>query len=300
MAKRRREQGPAPPATAPSARTRNRRSGWWVAAGLLVALLGLSLAFLARLPRTGQAPWARPAPSAEREVAYVDDRSCARCHEAQYREWSGSHHDQAMQPAGEQTILGDFNDARFTAFGVTTRFFRRGSKFFVNTEGADGKPADFEIKYTFGVDPLQQYLVEFPGGRLQSLTIAWDTVKKRWFSLYPDEKIPPGDSLHWTGRYQTWNLMCAECHTTALKRGYDPRTDSYRTTWAALNVGCQACHGPGESHLAWAEARRLARAGGPVRPLPLTAQPARDHPGAGTSVPRPVPGRDAPARTLLP
>jgi predicted CXXCH cytochrome family protein len=193
------------------------------------------------------------------ELAFVDDRSCARCHEAQYREWSGSHHDRAMQPADEKTVLGDFNDARFTYFGVTSRFFKRGGKFFVNTEGPDGKPADFEIAYTFGVEPLQQYLIAFPGGRLQSLTIAWDTVKKRWFSLYPDERIGPGDPLHWTGRYQNWNLMCAECHTTDLKKGYDPGTDSYRTTWAALNVGCQACHGPGQAHLAWAEAVRAGK-----------------------------------------
>ncbi len=192
-------------------------------------------------------------------MVFVDDHACARCHEAAYREWSGSHHDQAMQPADEKTVLGDFNDARITHFGVTSRFFKRGGKFFVNTEGPDGKPADFEIKHTFGVDPLQQYLVEFPGGRLQSLTIAWDTVKRRWFSLYPDEKILPGDSLHWTGRYQNWNLMCAECHATNLNRGYDDATDSYRTTWTALNVGCQACHGPGHAHLAWAEALRAGK-----------------------------------------
>src|SRR5262249_56116149 len=128
--------------------------------------------------------------------------------------------------------------------GVTPGFSKRAGGYFVETEATDGKPADFEIEYTFGVDPLQQYLIEFPGGRLQSLTLAWDTVRKRWFSLYPDEKISPGDSLHWTGRYQNWNVMCAECHSTDLKKGYDPATDSYKTTCSALNVGCQPCHGP--------------------------------------------------------
>ncbi len=42
-----------------------------------------------------------------------------------------------------------------------------------------GKPGDFEIAYTFGVRPLQQYLVPFPGGRLQTLGIAWDSRPKR-------------------------------------------------------------------------------------------------------------------------
>ncbi len=187
-----------------------------------------------------------------RPVAYVGDRSCTECHAKQSKEWQGSHHQRAMQSATAETVLGDFNGAVFTQAGATSRFFRKDAKFFVNTEGSDGKPADFEIKYTFGVAPLQQYLVEFPGGRLQSLGVAWDVGKKRWFSLYPGEKVSPDDPLHWTGRYQNWNLMCAECHTTDFKKGYDPATDTYRSSWSELDVGCQACHGPGGDHVAWA------------------------------------------------
>jgi predicted CXXCH cytochrome family protein len=185
-------------------------------------------------------------------VAYVGDRSCAECHARQSKEWLGSNHQRAMQVATAETVLGNFNGATFTQQGVTSRFFRKEARFFVNTEGSDGKPADFELKYTFGVAPLQQYLVEFPGGRLQCLTIAWDTGKKRWFSLYPGEKFATDDPLHWTGRYQNWNLMCGECHTTDFKKGYDPAADTYRSSWSELDVGCQACHGPGGDHVAWA------------------------------------------------
>jgi predicted CXXCH cytochrome family protein len=192
------------------------------------------------------------APVKTQALAYVGDRSCAECHAKESREWLGSHHERAMQPATDETVLGDFRSAAFTQGGAESRFFKREDKYYVHTEGGDGKPADFEIKYTFGVAPLQQYLVQFPGGRLQSLTIVWDTGRKRWFSLYPGEKIPPGDPLHWTGRYQNWNLMCAECHTTNLKKGYDPKADTYDTTWSELHVGCQACHGPGGDHVAWA------------------------------------------------
>ena len=80
-----------------------------------------------------------------------------------------------MQHATDTTVLGDFNDASFDYFGVHSRFFRNGGKFLVETDGPDGKLAVFEVKYTFGVDPLQQYLVEFPDGRMQVLAIAWDT-----------------------------------------------------------------------------------------------------------------------------
>ena len=190
----------------------------------------------------------------ETGIAYVDEATCAECHAPQYRAWSGSHHDLAMQPATPATVLGDFDDASFTHQGVTSRFFKRDGRFFVNTEGADGRLADFELAYTFGVEPLQQYLAPFPGGRLQSLPVAWDTRRGEWFHLYPGERIPPGDALHWTGRYQTWNAMCAECHSTNLRKNYDASSDTYRTVWDVIDVGCQACHGPGGNHVEWARA----------------------------------------------
>jgi predicted CXXCH cytochrome family protein len=185
-------------------------------------------------------------------VRFVDDASCAGCHRQAYDDWSDSHHDRAMQPASEQTVLGDFDDARFTHFGITSRFFRRDGRFFVNTDGPDGQLSDFEITYTFGIEPLQQYLIALPGGRLQALSIAWDTGKRRWFHLYPEENIDHEDRLHWTGRAQNWNAVCADCHSTDLRKRYDAASDAYRTAWHAINVGCQACHGPGEAHVEWA------------------------------------------------
>jgi predicted CXXCH cytochrome family protein len=204
----------------------------------------------------GDARSATPAGAGEarEQTRFVTSQACRECHAEQFAQWRGSHHDRAMQPATAETVLGDFDDASFGQFPVLTRFFRRGDGYWVNTEGPEGEPADFEVKYTFGVEPLQQYLVEFPGGRLQSLTVAWDTQRQRWFSLYPDERIASDDPLHWTGRYQRWNSMCADCHSTELRRGYDVAADRYETTWAELDVGCEACHGPGSRHVAWAEA----------------------------------------------
>ncbi|MEE9287251.1 MAG: multiheme c-type cytochrome, partial [Gammaproteobacteria bacterium] len=190
------------------------------------------------------------------QTAFVKIEACAECHPKQYKKWLGSHHEQAMQVATDKTVLGNFNDTTFTHFGITSRFFKKDGKFFVYTEGADGRLDDFEIKYTFGVEPLQQYLIEFPRGRLQGLTIAWDTQRKRWFHLYPDEKISYDDPLHWTGLYQNWNGQCAACHSTNLKKNYDLDSDTYKTTWSEINVSCQACHGPGEAHVKWARAQK--------------------------------------------
>lgn len=216
----------------------------------LVAVAGLGDALTGKLARAGQAGQA--------SATFIGGERCATCHPHQQKAWLGSHHDLAMQEAGEDTVLGDFDDTTFTHFGVTSRFFRRNGGFFINTEGPDGKLADYQISHTFGVTPLQQYLVSFPDGRMQALSIAWDARPReagggRWFHLYPDEPIPPQDELHWTRPSQNWNWMCAECHSTNLKRNYDSATDRYRTTWSELDVSCEACHGPGSNHLAWAE-----------------------------------------------
>jgi len=187
------------------------------------------------------------------ETTSIDSQSCSDCHMEQFEDWIGSHHEQAMKEANSQTVLGDFNNATFTDGGVTSRFFQKENQFFVNTQGEDGQYADFEVKYTFGIQPLQQYLLEFPNGRLQAFTVTWDTEAKKWYSLYPDEQILPDDPIHWTGRFFTANSSCIECHTTNMMLNYDLETDSYDTTWDEINVGCQACHGPSEQHVQWAQ-----------------------------------------------
>ncbi|MFQ5571635.1 MAG: tetratricopeptide repeat protein [Rhodothermales bacterium] len=164
-----------------------------------------------------------------------------------------------MQDARESTVLGNFNQVSFTHFDLTSTFFQRDGKYYANTEGPDGQLSDFEIRYTFGVYPLQQYLVAFPGGRYQVLNMAWDSRSdeqggQRWFHLYPDERIPPGDVLHWTEPLHRWNYMCASCHSTNLKKGYDVETDQYTTSWSEVDVSCEACHGPASQHLEWANA----------------------------------------------
>jgi hypothetical protein len=221
-------------------------------AGALAACLAAGCGGDDRPPAEAAAP---AGPQAAVAPSYVGREQCRACHTEAYRAWQGSDHDKAMDVAADSTVLGDFSGVTFTSDGVTSRFFRRDGRFFVNTAGPDGAPADFEITHTFGHDPLQQYLVPFPGGRLQCLTIAWDNDEKRWFDLYPDQEIPAGDWLHWTGAGQNWNGMCAECHSTDLRKGYEPETRTFGTTWFEIDVSCEACHGPGSAHVQWAHSR---------------------------------------------
>ena len=224
--------------------------------GVVVALASTAAWFGSGLGRRGivaHAADAAPPPT------YVGSAVCAGCHQAEAKLWDGSHHQLAMAQATDKSVLGDFADATFENYGVKSRFYRRDGKFLVETDGPDGKLAEFEIRYTFGVYPLQQYLIEFPDGRLQALSIAWDGRPKdkggqRWFSLYPSEKIGHDDVLHWTKLNQNWNFMCAECHSTGVRKNYDAARNAFATTWAEISVGCETCHGQGSAHVAWAKA----------------------------------------------
>jgi tetratricopeptide (TPR) repeat protein len=192
-----------------------------------------------------------------RAASFVGAVACGGCHERELKLWKGSHHELAMQPANDSTVLGDFNDASIVDGAAATRLFRRGRKFMVRTDGPDGALHDYEIKFTFGVSPLQQYLIALPGGRLQALGIAWDSRPREsggqhWFDLHSDLKLSAGNPLHWTGIDQTWNFMCADCHSTNLRKNYDLNTRTFATSYAEIDVACEACHGPGSNHVAWA------------------------------------------------
>lgn len=213
------------------------------------------------------------------QAEYVGSKSCASCHQEEHDRWKGSNHDLAMQKATSTSVLGDFDGVEIRHDGQTVRFLHEGDTFAVEALDADGKRRRFPVLYAFGVEPLQQYLVEVEPGRLQAFPFAWDTRLKedgggRWFHLQPDEHIPPGDALHWTGPSYNWNYACADCHSTAVEKNYDRSHRRYRTQYAEINVGCEACHGPGSRHvdLAKTEAPSLPPGGGFDRRLTTPAQ----------------------------
>lgn len=193
--------------------------------------------------------------SAVSNQQFVGAQTCAKCHAAEYDAWKSSHHAKAMEVASASSVLGNFDNATFTYGNVTSTFFVRDGKHWVRTDAADGTLKDFAVKYTFGFDPLQQYLIELPGGRMQALSLAWDSRPKdkggqRWFHLYPGDGVDHNDELHWTRHQQNWNFMCADCHSTNLRKGYDATNDRFETKWSELNVACESCHGPGSAHSA--------------------------------------------------
>lgn len=203
------------------------------------------------------------------QATYVGRSSCIQCHQEEAESYIGSHHDLAMDLATEDTVLADFDNATFERDGVVSRMFRDGDRYMIHTEGEEGEMRDFHVKYVFGVDPLQQYMVEFdrtPGmpdseiPRVQVLRLSWDTAKKEWFYLRPpdvEDKLEPDDPLHWTGIGQRWQTMCADCHSTNLKRNFDAKTNQYHTTFSEIDVSCEACHGPGSLHVELAQSNSV-------------------------------------------
>ena len=234
--------------------------------GVIMLLLGLILAGAVAADYYSSLPAVLPA---DMTPGYVGRDSCIDCHQSETSSFHGSHHDKAMDYATDETVLGDFDDATFEHDGIVSRLFRRDGIYMINTEGPSGEMQDFEIKYVFGVEPLQQYMVELDRdpdlppneiGRVQVLRISWDTIAKKWFYLRPPdvlEKLEPGDPLHWTGIAQRWQTMCAVCHSTNLKTSFDASENRYHTTFSEIDVSCEACHGPGSLHLELANSRSL-------------------------------------------
>jgi predicted CXXCH cytochrome family protein len=220
-------------------------------------LVAVAACFLLSVPA---APLAAQQSDAPR---YVGTDTCTDCHRDAAAAWQGSHHALAWtQPTGE-TVLGDFDDAGFEGGGMAVRFSRKDGGYHARVREADGSQKDYRIHSVAGIAPLQQYLIETEPGRLQSFDVVWDAVKERWYHLYPDQDLPPGDGLHWTGPYKTWNSRCAECHATGYQRNFSTRSGRYASTQAEIGVGCEACHGPGSAHLDWAKGQPLAEGSGP-------------------------------------
>lgn len=193
------------------------------------------------------------------EPSFTGSASCESCHQDTVASWKSSHHYQSMLPANADSVLGNFDNQTFNYGEITSRFYRDGDKYMVETDNAKGEMQAFEITYTFGFFPLQQYLIPFEDGRLQALNVAWDSRPQdqggqRWMHLYPDgDPVTFEDRVHWTGAFMNWNSRCAVCHSTGLEKNFSSASNRYKTTWEEVNVACEACHGPAASHLKWAE-----------------------------------------------
>ena len=181
---------------------------------------------------------------------YVGSDACADCHDAEMKAWQNSHHALAWTAPTAETVVADFDGTAFTGAGLSAQFRITDDGYAVHITEPDGSQVDYTVHSVVGIEPLQQYLLETGNGRLQSFDVVWDTAKGEWFHLYPDQDLPPGDGLHWSGPYKSWNARCAECHATDYERNFGVKSQSYASRQSEIGVGCEGCHGPASVHLA--------------------------------------------------
>lgn len=156
-------------------------------------------------------------------VMTAPETRCAGCHESEHHQWLTSHHAKALSP------LTDLDTSAITDLSEHE------------------KPV-----LIIGHEPLQQVLVATKNGHLHAHPLAYDTKQQQWFDLYPQAAGNPSHPMHWRQPAHLANTQCLSCHVTDYQTGYQPQTLKFESSWQAMGVGCQSCHGPTEAHLQWA------------------------------------------------
>jgi tetratricopeptide (TPR) repeat protein len=179
---------------------------------------------------------------------YLGAENCKECHQEAYDDWRKSDHFFSMQKATTEFVRADFT-SNFNADEIAYRFYKTDSIYFVEIRDQEEIAQTFEVVYTFGWHPLQQYLLKAANGKFQTLRASWDTEKEQWFHQSKGTIVEPHDWLSWSKGGQNWNTMCSSCHSTHLKKNYNETNDSFNTTYEEINVACESCHGPGRKHV---------------------------------------------------
>lgn len=222
--------------------------------------------------------------------AFVGSAACAPCHQAQSDAYLGSHHAKALVAPGPGLAKSRFDGGQLTSkLGGTTKFALQDGAPFVTTPVSPGKTASLPIRYISGVWPLEQYVVATERGKLQSLGVVWDSRAPaeggaKWLHVYGKDGVAPADTLFFSCAAQSWNHVCADCHSTRVERRYDVSADSFDTRWAELAVGCEACHGPGADHV---RSARASTPGSPPTPLATRLKLAEPWRPSATGSPTP-------------
>jgi len=194
------------------------------------------------------------APEDEVHAKYAGSETCKECHAKAFENWKPSNHGMAEREVSKEEDYDAFSPKQTLVHGKDTSeaFVDADGLAKILTQGLDKKRHAYPVTRVIGNDPLRQFLIPAPGGRLQTCDVTLDPAKNEWFDVYGNEdERGPGDWGHWTGQGMNWNAMCAACHNTRVRKNYEPQTNSYHTTMAEMSVSCESCHGPMKDHVVW-------------------------------------------------
>ncbi len=228
--------------------------------GGIAALAAAGVLLFLRAGRADGGDEAKPPPVAGR---YAGPETCKDCHEKAYAAWSKSTHALSMSEARADTLPPD------AAAGGTvehppgkTTFKKAGERYLAATLGPDGVTHDYDLAYVVGRARLRMYLTRMEDGRLQVLPSMYEEPAKAWFDYTylifgapgtgptTPPVVKPGDPTFWTGPVRSFDARCAHCHTSGFA-ALPPPPDGKgpRSTWRAIGVDCETCHGPCGPHV---------------------------------------------------
>lgn len=199
-------------------------------------------------------------------TSYAGSSSCRECHEKFYQLWSTSMHGLAMQPYTSEfaktKLVPQQNEVTINKINYRADI-HEGVVIETDPQGTK----KYKIEHVLGGKNVYYFLTPLAKGRLQTLPLAYDVSKKKWFDTAASglRHFPGGErsqAINWKESPYTFNTACYGCHVSQLSTNYDPKSDTYHTAWTEPGINCETCHGPSAEHV------KLAKATPKGQPLP--------------------------------
>lgn len=210
-------------------------------------------------------------PPAKQMDGYVGAATCRECHPNEHRSWHDSYHRTMTQVVTPETVLTDLSNVSLTDRGQHVNIRRKGDEYFAELEEpvlsqAEGRPVRVERKLVLSTGSHHMQMYWYPllpkAPVLSLLPFAYLKAEDRWVPrdyvfLSPHQPTPNAE----IGR---WNMTCIQCHATHGKSGILEQSAGGQSTFnayeaktnvAEFGISCEECHGPGERHVAWAQAK---------------------------------------------
>lgn len=198
-------------------------------------------------------------PADRRDRAVIGAETCARCHPEAHASWRRTFHRTMTQEARGEALAAPFAGERLDYLGFRATMDRgdRGEPR-IRVDGEPGEPplVDAEVVMTVGSHRYQQYLARIDRGggegEVWRLPLAWHIGEARWIHLnaaFLEPEGSEGDAGDYLRHLSRWNDNCIFCHNTEPRPGLGD-DGRFRSAVGELGIACEACHGPGEAHLA--------------------------------------------------
>ena len=91
----------------------------------------------------------------------------------------------------------------------------------------------------------QRYVVKI-GNSHYITPVQYNEATGTWSNYHGEHTTANGP----TAPKNSWERRCGACHATGILLSFDQASGEYLTGYAQLNIGCEACHGPGAAHVA--------------------------------------------------